>query len=80
MKELANMNLSGSSTYLSLISTISVMALITPNFAHLTNEANFTMPVNVVWSVAALGLYAVSLTYQTGTYRTLFTESAEQAQ
>jgi Ca2+:H+ antiporter len=56
------------------------MAEITPNFAHLTNEANFTMPVNVVWSVAALGLYAVPLTYQTGTYRTLFTESAEQAQ
>jgi len=78
--ELASMNLSGSSTYLSLISAISVMALITPNFAHLTNEANFTMPVNVVLSVAALGLYAVFLTYQTGTYRTLFTESAEQAQ
>jgi Ca2+:H+ antiporter len=78
--ELASMNLSGSSTYLSLISAISVMALITPNFAHLTDEANFTMPVNVVLSVTAVGLYAVFLTSQTGTYRNLFTESPEQAQ
>ena len=77
--ELASMNLSGSSTYLNLISAISVMALITPNFAHLTDEANFTMPVNVVLSVAAVGLYTVFLTYQTGTYRSLFTESAAQA-
>ena len=74
------MNLSGSSTYLSLISAISVMALITPNFSHLTDEANFTMPVNVVLSVTAIGLYAVFLTSQTGTYRNLFTESPEQAQ
>ena len=78
--ELASMNLSGSSTYLSLISAISVMALITPNFSHLTDEANFTMPVNVVLSVTAIGLYAVFLTSQTGTYRNLFTESPEQAQ
>ena len=78
--ELASMNLSGSSTYLSLISAISVMALITPNFSHLTDEATFTMPVNVVLSVTAIGLYAVFLTSQTGTYRNLFTESPEQAQ
>jgi Ca2+:H+ antiporter len=77
--ELASMNLSGSSTYISLITAISVMTLITPNFAHLTDEASFTMPVNVVLSVAAIGLYTVFLTYQTGTYRTLFTESAAQA-
>ena len=77
--ELASMNLSGSSSYLSLISAISVMALITPNFARLTEEANFTMPVNVVLSVTAIGLYAMFLTSQTGTYRNLFTESAEQA-
>jgi Ca2+:H+ antiporter len=77
--ELASMNLSGSSTYLNLITAISVMALITPNFSNLTDEANFTMPVNVVLSVAAVGLYTVFLTYQTGTYRILFTESAAQA-
>lgn len=77
--ELASMNLSGSSTYLNLITAISVMALITPNFARLTDEANFTMPVNVVLSVAAVGLYTVFLSYQTGTYRNLFTESAAQA-
>ncbi|CAK6698661.1 Sodium-potassium/proton antiporter ChaA [Synechococcus sp. CBW1107] len=77
---LASMNLSGSATYLSLISAISVLALVTPNFAHLTNEANFTTSVNVVLSLVAIGLYAVFLSYQTGSYRPLFTESASQAE
>jgi Ca2+:H+ antiporter len=36
--------------------------------------------VNVVLSLVAVGLYAVFLSYQTGSYRLLFTESAEQAQ
>ena len=79
-KDLASMNLSGSSTYLSLITTISVLALITPNFSNLTDEANFTTPVNVVLSLVAVGLYAVFLSYQTGSYRQLFTESADQIQ
>lgn len=77
---LASMNLSGSATYLSLISAISVLALVTPNFADLTGEANFTTSVNVVLSVVAIGLYIVFLSFQTGSYRILFTESAEQAQ
>ena len=77
---LASMNLSGSSTYLSLITAVSVLALVTPNFSNLTTEANFTTPVNVVLSLVAVGLYAVFLSYQTGSYRILFTESAEQAQ
>ena len=77
---LASMNLSGSATFLSLISAISVLALVTPNFAHLTNEANFNTSVNVVLSLVAIGLYAVFLSYQTGSYRTLFTESASQAE
>jgi Ca2+:H+ antiporter len=58
---LASMNLSGSSTYLSLITAISVLALVTPNFAHLTNEADFNSSVNVVLSVVAVGLYVVFL-------------------
>jgi len=66
--ELASMNLSSSSTYLSLISAISVMALITPNFSQLTDWPNFTIPVNVVLSVAGVGLYSVFLTYQSCTY------------
>jgi Ca2+:H+ antiporter len=74
------MNLSGSSTYLSLISTISVLALIAPNFSRLTSEANYDAPVNLVLSLAAVGLYAVFLSYQTGTYRVLFTESLVQAE
>lgn len=77
---LASMNLSGSSTYLSLITAISVLALVTPNFAHLTNEANFNSSVNVVLSVVAVGLYVVFLSYQTGAYRILFTESEDQAE
>jgi Ca2+:H+ antiporter len=77
---LASMNLSGSSTYLSLISTISVLALIAPNFSRLTSEANYDAPVNLVLSLAAVGLYAVFLSYQTGTYRVLFTESLVQAE
>ena len=77
--DLASMNLSGSSTYLDLITTISVLALITPNFAHLTGQANFNAPVNVVLSIAAVGLYSAFLIYQTGSYRRLFTESPEQA-
>jgi len=79
-QDLASMNLSGSSTYLSLISAVSVLALITPNFAGLTGEANYSAPVNVVLSLVAVGLYAVFLSYQTGAYRSLFTESADQAQ
>jgi Ca2+:H+ antiporter len=79
-KDLASMNLSGSSTYLSLISAISVLALVTPNFSTLTDEGNFTTPVNVVLSLVAVGLYAVFLSYQTGSYRLLFTECADQAQ
>ena len=77
---LASMNLSGSATYLSLITAISVLALVTPNFAHLTNEANFNSSVNVVLSVVAVGLYVVFLSYQTGAYRILFTESKDQAE
>ena len=77
---LASMNLSGSATYLSLITAISVLALVTPNFAHLTNEANFNSSVNVVLSVVAVGLYVVFLSYQTGAYRILFTESEDQAE
>ena len=53
-----------------------MLALVTPNFAQLTNEANFNTSVNVVVSLVAIGLRAVFLSYQTGSYRTLFTESA----
>ncbi len=77
---LASMNLSGSATYLNLITAISVLALVTPNFAHLTNEAHYNSSVNVVLSLVAVGLYVVFLSYQTGAYRILFTESEDQAE
>ena len=53
------MNLGGSVTYLNLITTISVLALVVPNFAIQTSEANFNGPGNVVLVTAAMGLFAV---------------------
>jgi len=78
--DLAAMNLGGSITYVNLITTISVLALVVPNFAIQTSEANFNGPGNVVLVTAALGLFAVFIGFQTGSYRSLFTESPTQRQ
>ena len=78
--DLAAMNLGGSITYANLITTISVLALVVPNFAIQTAEANFNGPGNVVLVTAALGLFAVFIGFQTGSYRSLFTESPSQRQ
>lgn len=78
--DLAAMNLGGSITYVNLITTISVLALVVPNFAIQTAEANFNGPGNVVLVTAALGLFAVFIGFQTGSYRSLFTESPSQRQ
>ena len=72
--QLAAPNLLGALTYFDLISTMCVLALVIPNFSRSTSEANFSMPVNVVLSVVALGVYAVFLTAQMGRYRSLYTE------
>ena len=78
--DLAAMNIGGSITYVNLITTISVLALIVPNFTTQTTEANFNGPGNVVLIGAALGLFSVFIAFQTGSYRGLFTESREQRQ
>ncbi len=72
--ELATTNLVGSNTYFLMISTMSVLALIIPNFSPTTSEANFSTPVNVVLSIVAVGVYAIFLTAQMSSYSTLFSE------
>ncbi len=72
--ELAAANLVGSNTYFLMISTMSVLALIIPNFSPSTPAGNFSTPVNVVLSVVAVGVYAVFLTAQISSYSALFTE------
>ena len=72
--QMAAPNLLGALTYWDLISTMSVLALVIPNFSRSTAEANFSTPVNVVLSVVALGVYAIFLTAQMGRYRNLYTE------
>ena len=73
-RQMAAPNLLGALTYWDLISTMSVLALVIPNFSRSTAEANFSTPVNVVLSVVALGVYAIFLTAQMGRYRNLYTE------
>ena len=72
--ELATTNLVGSNTYFLMISTMSVLALIIPNFSPTTSEANFSTPVNVVLSIVAVGVYAIFLTAQMSSYSSLFAE------
>lgn len=72
--ELASTNLIGSNTYFLMISTMSVLALIIPNFSPTTSEANFSTPVNVVLSIVAVGVYAIFLTAQMSSYSSLFAE------
>ena len=40
------MNQSGSSAYINLITTISVLALVLPNFSQDSIEANYSLPIN----------------------------------
>ena len=72
--QLAAPNLLGALTYFDLISTMCVLALVIPNFSRSTSEANFSMPVNVVLTVVAIGVYAVFLSAQMGSYRSLYAE------
>ena len=57
-----------------MISTMSVLALIIPNFSPSTEEANFSTPVNVVLSIVAVTVYAIFLTAQMSSYSPLFSE------
>ena len=77
-EDMATVNQSGASTYINLITTMSVLVLVLPNFSSDSSEANFSLPINWLLTVVAIGLYAAFLRFQTGSYRNLFLEASKQ--
>ena len=77
-EDMATVNQSGASTYINLITTMSVLVLVLPNFSSDSSEANFSLPINWLLTVVAIGLYAAFLHFQTGSYRNLFLEASQQ--
>ena len=71
--------MTGSLSYINLITTMSVLALIVPNFSRSTQSANFSTPINIVLCIVAMGVYAIFLAYQVGSYRQLFMEEPSQS-
>ena len=74
-EDMATVNQSGTSTYINLITTMSVLVLLLPNFSSDSVEANFSLPINWLLTFVAIGLYAAFLRFQTGSYRNLFLDS-----
>ncbi len=77
-EDMATVNQSGASTYINLITTMSVLVLVLPNFSADSKEANFSIPINWLLTVVAIGLYAAFLRFQTGSYRNLFLEASQR--
>jgi len=77
-EDLATVNQSGSSAYINLITTISVLALVLPNFSQDSLEANYSLPINWLLTFVSISLYGIFLRGQVGRYRNLFTESPQQ--
>ena len=77
-EDLAAVNQSGSSAYINLITTISVLALVLPNFSQDSLEANYSLPINWLLTFVSISLYGIFLRGQVGRYRNLFTESPQQ--
>ena len=77
-EDMATVNQSGASTYINLITTMSVLVLVLPNFSSDSSEANFSLPINWLLTVVAIGLYTAFLRFQTGSYRNLFLEASQQ--
>ena len=77
-EDLAAVNQSGSSAYINLITTISVLALVLPNFSQDSLEANFSLPINWLLTFVSISLYGIFLRGQVGRYRNLFVESPQQ--
>ncbi|MDP7995229.1 MAG: sodium:calcium antiporter [Synechococcus sp. SP2 MAG] len=77
-EDMATVNQSGASTYINLITTMSVLVLVLPNFSSDSSEANFSLPINWLLTVVAIGLYTAFLRFQTGSYRNLFLEASKQ--
>ncbi len=77
-EDMATINQSGASTYINLITTMSVLVLLLPNFSSDSAEANFSLPINWLLTMVAIGLYAAFLLFQTGSYRNLFLDASKQ--
>lgn len=78
LEDMASLNQGGSSAYINLITTMSVLVLILPNFSTDSSEANYSLPINWLLTAVSLGLYAAFLRFQVGSYRNLFMEMPEQ--
>lgn len=58
-EDLAAVNQSGSSSYINLITTMSVLALVLPNFSQDSLEANFSLPINWLLTFVSISLYGI---------------------
>ena len=76
-EELAAVNQSGSSAYINLITTISVLALVLPNFSQDSLEANYSLPINWLLTFVSISLYGIFLRGQVGRYRNLFIDTTQ---
>ena len=76
-EDLATVNQSGSSAYINLITTISVLALVLPNFSQDSLEANYSLPINWLLTFVSISLYGIFLRGQVGRYRNLFIETRQ---
>ena len=76
-EDLATVNQSGSSAYINLITTISVLALVLPNFSQDSLEANYSLPINWLLTFVSISLYGIFLRGQVGRYRNLFIENRQ---
>jgi Ca2+:H+ antiporter len=77
-EDLAELNRSGAATYINLITTMSVLVLVLPNFSQDSLDANYSLPINWLLTVVAVGLYGVFLRFQIGGYRSLFLDTPDQ--
>ncbi|QNI96605.1 calcium:proton antiporter [Synechococcus sp. RS9902] len=76
-EDLASVNQSGSSAYINLITTISVLALVLPNFSQDSLEANYSLPINWLLTFVSISLYGIFLRGQVGRYRNLFIDTTQ---
>ena len=76
-EDLATVNQSGSSAYINLITTISVLALVLPNFSQDSLEANYSLPINWLLTFVSISLYGIFQRGQVGRYRNLFIENRQ---
>ena len=74
-EDLATVNQSGSSAYINLITTMSVLALVLPNFSQDSLEANYSLPIN--WLLTFVSASTEFFCGQVGRYRNLFIDNAQ---